>query len=288
MSDNDRLPGAQRTLKIDAFPMGPYVWRIDWFGPVAFPDRAVRRRQPSVLVRLSKVSPEAYVEGLALHPQLTSDPSNRWVSVGTTMLLRIGDLWRNQSLFMEPPYDTELFEDIEVNDQTTSIIKAGSQEADESYVLPMQEHSWHSGNTQSYCVRERTGQGFDIVVPCMELARHYFGSSSELLSRLFLPPLERASLYEYKYFDADNGRLFVQLAERMPGTSAEDVARIAQCSQAWKAANMVGASCLRASVGGREFGCLGVSECRVKGPVGSVHPVSAGLAHARCPQPDAV
>jgi hypothetical protein len=45
----------------------------------------------------------------------------------------------------------------------------------------------------------------------------------------------------------------VQLADRMPDTSAEDVARIAQCSQAWKAANMVGASCLRASVGGREI-----------------------------------
>lgn len=63
-------------------------------------------------------------------------------------------------------------------------------------MLPMQEHSWHAGNTQSYCVRVKADRGFDIVVPCMELARHYFGSSSELLSRLFLPPLERARLYE--------------------------------------------------------------------------------------------
>jgi hypothetical protein len=34
-----------------------------------------------------------------------------------------------------------------------------------------------------------------MVVPCMELIRFYFGSSNPLLSRLFLPGLNRKKLF---------------------------------------------------------------------------------------------
>jgi hypothetical protein len=86
----------------------------------------------------------------------------------------------------------------------------------------------------------------------MELIRHYFGSSSELLSRLFLPPLSKDRLFERWYLDPRTRRMTLELADRMPGTSAEDVARIAASNHAWKAASLIGLSCLQASVAGRE------------------------------------
>lgn len=87
----------------------------------------------------------------------------------------------------------------------------------------------------------------------MELVRFYFGSSSELLTRLFIPPLTRDKLYLKAAWDVRRRKLFVQMAERMPAASAADVARVAGDEAAWRAAMLIPGSCLRASVAGREI-----------------------------------
>ena len=65
-----------------------------------------------------------------------------------------------------------------------------------------------------------------MIIPCVELARFYFGSSSSLLSRLFLPPLSRDSLFSSASLDPYSRRLQIDLAEKMSGASAADIGRI--------------------------------------------------------------
>ncbi len=45
---------------IYALPKGVNFWRIDWFGELAFPNRLMRRTQPSLLLHLSRVLDEKF------------------------------------------------------------------------------------------------------------------------------------------------------------------------------------------------------------------------------------
>ena len=74
--------------RIAVFPKGPTPWRIDWFGDVAFPDRTIRRKQPSVFLHLSRVTDSRFSidPAVLLSPQSTASPNFQkrvWVSVGT-------------------------------------------------------------------------------------------------------------------------------------------------------------------------------------------------------------
>jgi hypothetical protein len=69
-------------VSISTFPKGQTAWRIDWFGDIAFSDRAMRRKQPSVLVHLSRITdPQALIDpALLLNPEATDHgkfPSRR-------------------------------------------------------------------------------------------------------------------------------------------------------------------------------------------------------------------
>ena len=91
--------------RIRVFPEGSALWRIDWFGMLMFPDRVMRSRQQSVLVYLSQVTPDALTDpSVLLKPDATVSRcrTKRWVSVGTLMLLRVGDIWSDQKLVASP------------------------------------------------------------------------------------------------------------------------------------------------------------------------------------------
>jgi hypothetical protein len=98
---------------IFAFPKDGNFWRIDWFGDIAFPNRLMRRKQPSVLVHLSRVLDNSFRVNPAvlLSPESTFVSKQRkvWTSVGTLPLLRIGDVWRDEQLEMCPDYELEYF-----------------------------------------------------------------------------------------------------------------------------------------------------------------------------------
>lgn len=236
-------------IKVSAFPEGPQLWRIDWFGPIAYPDRYGRNRQPSVLVFLSRVDPQSRTyEGQGHHSQ----QMKVWVSVGTTMMLRIGDVWKDQRPHFEPPHTSQTFRELAINPSTLSLVKAGSGRADGSFLLPMVEHPWHMNNTHSYCAQVEMPSGKSLLIPCMELVRFYFGSSSALLSRLFSPPLTPEMLYSDSGYD-ERGKLVITLADFLPAASAEDIARIATSKIAFHAAQLVGSSCQQASAIGQEI-----------------------------------
>ncbi|MBI1890271.1 MAG: hypothetical protein HYS18_06490 [Burkholderiales bacterium] len=240
---------------IFAFPKDGNSWRIDWFGDVAFPNRMLRRTQPSVFVHLSRVLDSSFLEDPAvlLPPDSTLVSKQRkvWISVGTLPLLAIGDIWKDGQLEMRPDYELEHFADLDINATTAVLVKAGLNLEENGFLLPRAEHPWHMQCTQSYCLMVRLPQNRRLIIPCMELIRFYFGSSSNLLTKLFLPPLQRDSLYSNPQFDKPSGRLTLQLATNISGASAADIGRLHMAPAAWRAAAHVGASLLKASVSGQ-------------------------------------
>ena len=115
--------------KIEAFPKGPNFWRVDWFGDIAFPDRTVRRKQPSVFVHLSKVTDPTFLDDPAalMRPDAMAPARFQrkvWVSVGTLVLLRIGDIWQDGGLHSRPDYELEQFNGIKIDRNTTMRISA--------------------------------------------------------------------------------------------------------------------------------------------------------------------
>lgn len=240
---------------ISAFPKDGNSWRIDWFGDIAFPNRLLRRTQPSVLVHLSRVLDSSFRENpsLLLSPDATLASKQRkvWISVGTLPLLSIGDVWRDGQLEMRPDYESECFPNLEINSETAVLIKAGLNLEERGFLLPLSEHPWHMQCTQSYCLMVELPYNRRLIIPCMELIRFYFGSSSALLTKLFLPPLSRNALYSKPHFDKTAGRLTLQLAAGIPGVSAADIGRLHIDPVAWRAAAHVGASLLKSSVTGQ-------------------------------------
>ena len=247
--NNNHLPS------IFAFPKDENFWRIDWFGEVAFPNRLLRRTQPSVLVHLSRVLNTSFQENpvLLLAPNSTFASRQRkvWISVGTLPLLRIGDIWRNGQLAFAPDYELEQFPDLEINAQTAVLVKAGLNLEEQGFLLPRTEHPWHMECTQSYCLMVELPQNRRLIIPCMELIRFYFGSSSNLLTKLFLPPLARDTLYCKPHFDKSSGRLTLQLTADISGVSAADIGRMHMDQHAWRSAVHVGTSLLKGSVSGQ-------------------------------------
>jgi len=97
-------------------------------------------------------------------------------------LLRIGDLWSEGKLLQQPDYELEIFPDVEITAQTTTLVKAGLNKDGGGFLLPLNEHPWHRRCTHSYCVEVALDDRRRLLVPCMELIRFYFGSSSKLIN----------------------------------------------------------------------------------------------------------
>jgi hypothetical protein len=240
-------------VRIAAFPKGKIPWHIDWLGDVEFRDRAIRRQQPSISVHLSRVTdPEALLKPeLLIQPRATDFGKQqccRRVSVGTLPILRIGDVWRDQKLLLRPDYQLETFRDLRIDRSTATLVKAGVCRDNRGFLLPLAEHPWHGKCTQSYCVEVKLNEGRRLIIPCIELIRFYFGSSSGLISKLFLPPLSKEALYSHASFDRLSGHLSLMLGEGISGTSASDIGRLCLDSHAWRSAAYIGTSMLRASV----------------------------------------
>ncbi len=120
----------EEPLHIAAFPNDDAYWRVDWFGEVAYPDRYTRRKHPSILIYLSKVTEDNFSADpeVLLQPHSAAPAKGQtriWVSVGTLMVLRIGDIWHRKKLFLSPEYTLENFRKLHIERTTIDFIKAG-------------------------------------------------------------------------------------------------------------------------------------------------------------------
>lgn len=220
-------------------------WRIDWFGEVAYPVVGQRFRQPSIRVAISPPKDP----GQSLHPFAKIETSleqqrDVWMPVGSLPLLRIGDIWKDGAVTVKPIYERQTFEELHIHPQTTTYIKAGVS-VDGNFLLPFGEHPWHQHHTHSYCVLIDAGD-VSLVVPGAEMIRFYFGSTSQLVQRLFTGPMSPGRLWQGKHYTPDTGHLHLKLAEHLSGISAADIGRIALSDVAYKSANHIYQHCASA------------------------------------------
>ena len=102
-------------------------------------------------------------------------------------------------------------------------------------------------HTQSHCLIVKLPDTRLLIIPCVELIRFYFGSSSSLLATLFTPPLIRNRLYSDAHYHPGSGRLHFKLAHGISGYAASDIGRLHLDQHAWRAASEVGVSLLAGS-----------------------------------------
>ncbi|MFQ2481227.1 hypothetical protein ACK31T_13580 [Aeromonas caviae] len=222
-------------------------WRIDWFGDVAYPDLNRRQSQPSIAVQLSR-HPRP-------HPMKETDRKEIWLPIGLLPFLKVGDIWQHGQATGENTAPTkEAFLKLNISAETTSFYKAGGKPNSEKYGalrsliywLPIHLHPWHSAHTHSNCIVITDRSQLQIIIPCMELIRFYFGSSSSLLSILLKPTLTRTELAK-QYIKRADESVFLRLADGISGASAADIARILYSPTAWSAASLIGKSALSCS-----------------------------------------
>lgn len=238
----DRLPGLPQLTPDDRY------WRIDWFGECAYPGGVQRFAQPSIQVSISPLRVAPDDNDALLGPGATDVHLQRevWPPVAVLPLLSIGDIWHAGQHFVSPDYQVERFRKLRVAPETTTFVKSGLA-IDERFLLPLSQHPWHRSHTQSYCVTVSLDDQRRVLIPCMELIRFYFGSSSNFLQRLFTAPLSAEHFYSAKRFNPENRHLHLVLASRLSGASAADIGRIAESSLAWRSAAGIFSSCQKAS-----------------------------------------
>lgn len=225
------------------------VWRVDWFGDCGYPGSVRRYAQPSVKVVLSALRCDSSDQFALLSPEATDHQHSHeaWVPVSALPIVAIGDLWQSGERITSPEYQKESFNKVQITPETASFVKAGLA-LDEQFLIPLNRHPWHRLHTQSYCVSISLSSQRRLLVPCMEIIRFYFGSSSNLLQRLFTNPLTQSTLWASKRFDSVKQHLHLVLANRLSGASASDIGRIAESPLAWRSAAGIHASCQKAAV----------------------------------------
>ena len=146
-----------RTVMDDKLPRIPdltpddRIWRLDWFGDVAYLHGTWQSAQPRLKVVMSPLTGASDDQERLLTPACTDHQHSveTRVPIAALPLLGIGDLWKNGRRVSSPDYTMECFAGLAINDTTTNIIKAGVSE-DEKFYLPLSEHPWHRKHTQSY------------------------------------------------------------------------------------------------------------------------------------------
>lgn len=223
--------------RILVFPLGGQTWRLDWLGDVSY-RRQLRYTQPFIRVALSKVLFDT--GGDWSYPiAFESSPEQVHASVPVSLLagLRIGTIWQDGLMVADPGYASETFS-FAASKGTTTLIKAGVKNDEQTFLLPFDAHPYHRVHTHSYCLQISVSDETKLVIPVPELIRFYFGSSSTFLGRLFQGPFDETSFWTRVEIDKTKAAT-VELAKGIAGASAADVARIAFDPAALHAAKLI-------------------------------------------------
>jgi hypothetical protein len=228
--------------RLSFFPQDGMPWRIDWFGDVAFPDRREGHKQPAMCLAISRVNKDTFDRFHCNRSVLKQ--RQIWAPVGLLPNFRLGDIWQDGFLLQREVTPATTFQSLNINRRSCRMAKAGIDVNGQGFLLPASEHPWHMRHTHSYCLVVKLKEDHQLVIPCAELIRFYFGSSSSLLATLFTPPLNRKRLYSDAHFRSDSGRLHLKLAKGISGYSAADIGRLHLDRHAWAAASEIGLSLL--------------------------------------------
>lgn len=238
-------PALGKTPRLTFFPLDGTPWRIDWFGDVAFPNRHESYKQPAICLAISRVCKD--ISGQYHSNRSVRNQHQIWAPVGWLPQFRIGDIWQDGLLLQPETAQTKIFHGLSISRRSSQIAKAGFDIDGHGFLLPAGEHPWHMRHTHSHCLVVKLPEEHRLIIPCAELIRFYFGSSSSLLAALFTPPLDRKRLYSNAYYHPDSGRLHLKLAAGISGYSASDIGRLHLDGHAWTAASEIGRSLLEGS-----------------------------------------
>lgn len=220
-------------------------WRIDWLGDVSY-RRVTRFHQPYIRVSISPLeSPEPHTGSFSAAPTTVKQQREVWLPISTLPLLHIGDIWQFGKHKLTPSYWPLRIGGALIETSAAILVKAGVSD-DSQFLIPFSEHPWHRSHTHSYCVQVESAE-YRVLIPCAELLRFYFGSSSSLIQRLFHSPLSEQLLWRDKFYDPATGHLHLKLADALSPYAAEDIGRIALSKDAWESAASVFSSCLAAT-----------------------------------------
>lgn len=219
-------------------------WRIDWFGELLFPCGINRYSQARIHVSISPLvcDPTDQKAILLAASTDTNEQRQKWIPVSMLPYVKVGDIWQEGRCIHSPEYQQELFMNVDIP-KSPEIIKSGLS-INREFVLPLINHPWHRLATQSYCVSVILPDAKKIVIPCIELIRFYFGSSSSLLHKLFTTQIFFEPLWRDFHYDRPSKRLHLKLAAGISGASASDIGRIALNKDAHYAARRIFDSCL--------------------------------------------
>ncbi|MBL0729442.1 hypothetical protein [Piscinibacter sp. HJYY11] len=237
---NDTAPG--RTAPPDpvagfrfaAMPNGS--WWIRWLGDVAFHERHITSRQPTISVVLQNAEPgrEKELETIRL-------------TVSQLCAARVGSLWRNKVVT-----DQVMGEEREISFDAKDFVQtvAGATTpqnrfGDDGFMLPYEAHVFHREHTKAPCLAGWVDTTC-YVIPSTELIRFYFGSSGGLLRRLFSANFDADRLVTEQSLMA--GHLTIGLPHDLGAASAHDVARILLSPEARLGATQVGRSLVAGTV----------------------------------------
>jgi hypothetical protein len=233
------------SLSIPFLTLDDRHWRIDWFGELSFPGGTNRRSQASIRVAVSPLNCDKADNQALLSTDGTDHHHQklRWLPVSMLPYVQVGDIWQNGQAIYVPEYQREKFIGLEISKETTDFIKAGLA-IEDAFILPLSQHPWHRNQTQSYCVNVALPNEKRLVIPCIELIRFYFGSSGNLLHRLFSTQIAFDPLWKSKHFDPIAEKLHLKLADGISGASASDIGRIALDNEAMYSARKIFDTCL--------------------------------------------
>lgn len=236
------------TLYIKQLTPDDGSWRIDWFGEFSYPPGA-RHSQPSVREAISPLACDPADAAALLSNAATRCNNQRqaWIPIGIMGAVRIGDIWKDGQCVLSPIYQTERFEKLDIRRDTTNFVKSGMK-LDGAYLLPISQHPWHIQQTMSYCLKVKLANEKKLIIPCIELIRFYFGSSSRLLNLLFTKQISKDDFYKNMQLAETTGHLHLKLASGLSGMSAADIGRLSLNPDAWRAARLIFDRCMAASV----------------------------------------
>lgn len=249
--------GSLRDIKdyyIADLAFGAQRCRIDWIGAVTFAERYRRTSQPLIEIQLSKVSEDISDANSLFNPERMARMEAKQIRLPISFLsfLKIGDIWQEGRLSESPDYEIVDFHDLMIDRTTTSIIKAGlNADSEGSYYLPHQYHPFHMRHTQSYCTMVACG-GTKIIVPAAEMIRFYFGSSGDVIARIFDVPFDPAKFWTAAVPGEAGRKPKIDLAPGISCRSAPTVGRIAFSKAARSTAELIGNSCVAAASNGQE------------------------------------
>ena len=152
-------------------------------------------------------------------------------------------------------------------------IKAGSslsEHEEHKFWLPFTQHDQHKFHTESWCVLITLDEA-DIIIPCSEMLRFYFGSSSNLLKQIVRNYFTPQNVWQDYEFDSKTGHLQITLAPGISGASAADSGRIITDKVAFDAVSLISKT-ITTAVANREkayikmpFPFIGKSKLQVRG-----------------------